>query len=369
MAQKIRNAHGCLRSFSLTANVVARLYGAFLLFFWELIMSRKSQAKHSIFVANSRTGGARITKTQSKLIGDRFVEWCFKNNYFFNSITDATQEMLAAYMQYLKMQGISVATQHNCLSSIRRAMKSLNCDPNVKGITAKELGLAPRSRVGTKMPIPDNLFEEVIKRACELSEPGFVIALKLQRLLGLRGLESMMVVSSLEKFALEANQVIKGGVSISDGTKGGRQRVTMIIQNKAPETLQTILEALLFMRRHNGFLIEGGKSGLKSAISKYHRLAKQVGLVGQYAPHSLRYAFCKDMLIELHDLGYNRKEATSLVANYLGHGDSRGRYVSMVYGKTVVHTLQIEKRKSRLDRAIMNIDQQIATHLTKQPKT
>jgi site-specific recombinase XerD len=323
-------------------------------------MSRKSQAKHSIFVANSKIGGARITKTQSKLIGDRFVEWCFKNNYFFNSITDATQEMLAAYMQYLKMQGISVATKHNRLSSIRRAMKSLNCDPNAKGITAKAVGLAPRSRVGTKMPIPDNIFEEVIRKACELNESGFVIALRLQRLLGLRGLESLMVVSSLEKFALDANQVVNGVVPITDGTKGGRSRITNIIRSKAAETLQTILDALLFMREHNGFLIEGGKLGLKSAVSKYHRLAKQVGLVGQHAPHSLRYAYCIDKLIELRDAGYNRKEATSFVANYLGHGDSRGRYVSMVYGKTVVHTLPVEKRKTRLNRAIENIEQVVS---------
>lgn len=323
-------------------------------------MSRKSQAKHSIFVANSKTGGARITKTQSKLIGDKFVDWCFKNNYLFNSITNATQEMLSAYMQYLQAQGISVATQHNRLSSIRRAMKSLNCDPNAKGITAKKLGLSPRSRIGTKMPIPNNIFEEVIKKASELDEPGFVIALRLQRLLGLRGLESLMVVATLEGFALDANHVVNGVVPIKDGTKGGRARMTNIIRSKASETLQTILDALLFMRVHNGFLVEGGKLGLKSAVSKYHRLAKQVGLVGQHAPHSLRYAYCIDKLTELRDAGYNRKEATSFVANYLGHGDSRGRYVSMVYGKTVVHTLPVEKRKSRLNRAIKNIEQVVS---------
>lgn len=75
-------------------------------------------------------------------------------------------------------------------------------------------------------------------------------------------------------------------------------------------------------------------------MQKYHRLAREVGLVGKYAPHSLRYAYCVDKIIELRDAGCNRKEATSLAANFLGHGDGRGRYVSMVYGKTVVHNQQ-----------------------------
>ena len=78
--------------------------------------------------------------------------------------------------------------------------------------------------------------------------------------------------------------------------------------------------------------------------------------MGKYAPHSLRYAFAVDKLIELRDLGFNRKEAGSFVAQWLGHGASRDRYVSMIYGKAVVHTIPAETRKSRLDRAVGNID-------------
>jgi hypothetical protein len=61
----------------------------------------------------------------------------------------------------------------------------------------------------------------------------------------------------------------------------------------------------------------------------------------------------------LRDAGCNRSEATILAANFLGHGDGRGRFISMVYGKTVVHTVPIEKRKSRLDKAVRNIDRMI----------
>jgi hypothetical protein len=113
---------------------------------------------------------------------------------------------------------------------------------------------------------------------------------------------------------------------------------------------------------NSGFLIICGKNGIESAMSKYHRLAKEVGLVGKFAPHSLRYAYVVDKIIELRDAGCNRKEATSLAANFLGHGESRGRYISQVYGKTVVHTLPVETRKSRLDRAKDKIEQMISAH-------
>jgi len=322
-------------------------------------MSRKVQAKHSIFVANSKKGGARITKTQSKLIGDRFVDWCFENGYLFNSIAEVTLAMLQDYFKYLQIEGVTTATQHNRLSSILRAMKGLKCDPNAKGITAKSVGIPPRNRSGTKMPLPDELFESIMVKAAELNEPGFVIALRLQRLIGYRGMESMMSVRTLEKYALEAVDILK--VPVIRGTKGGRPRFSVIIQARALETLDAIRASLLYMKEHGDFLIVCGSSGLESALWKYHRLARSVGLVGKYAPHSLRYAWIVEKLIELREAGYNRQEAMAFAANILGHGDSRGRYVSQVYGKTVAHTLPVEKRKSRLERAILNLDQLISS--------
>ena len=318
-------------------------------------MSRRSRANHSIVVANNDLGGARTTKVQRKKICKSFIEWCFANGYPFNSIADATLLMVQAYIKSLKEAGISVATMHNRVASIRRAMKALGNDPDVIGITANSVGLEPRDRRGTKEPIPDALLEIAIAKALELDEPGFAIALRLQRLLGHRGLESLMSIGDLEKYAIEARcQLVDTRISITKGTKGGRPRVTDVIHARAGETLQTIQEALVYMRTH-GFLVEGGKSGLKSARSKYHRLAADVGLVGKYSPHSLRYAFAVEKITELRDQGFNRKETLSLVAKFLGHGESRNRYVSQVYGQTVVHTVPIEKRKTRLERAIKNV--------------
>ena len=322
-------------------------------------MSRRSQAKHSANVATSKIGGARDTKKQRERICKQFINWCFQHGYLFNSMSEVTREMLQAYFKSLQDEGITVATQHNRLSAILKTMKTLRREKQLQNITAKTVGLEPRNRAGTKVPIPDDFFQTVLARAASLAEPepGFVIALKLQRLLGHRGLESLMSVKDLESYAVQAVEALEAQkVPIHLGTKGGRKRVTEIIKSKAMETLIVIREALGFMRSNGGYLIVCGKDGIKSAKSKYHRLAIDIGLVGKYAPHSLRYAYCVDKIIELRDAGCNRSEAMTLAANFLGHGDGRGRFISMVYGKTVVHTVPVEKRKSRLDRAMKNID-------------
>jgi integrase len=318
------------------------------------MMSRRTQAINSIHAASKKQGGARITKVPSKRTCIHFVNWCFKNNHLVNSISDVEVEAVQIYFQHLQEIRLSVATQHNRLSAIRRAIASLGRDPDVIGITAKNIGLESRNRSGTKEPISDEQLQIAVNKAIDMEEHGFAIVLKLQRLLGYRGLESLMSIAELEKFALEASVIARTEIAVKSGTKGGRPRYTQLIHARASETIGVIQEALIYMRK-NGFLVAGGKSGLKTARSKYHFLAAKVGLVGKYSPHSLRYAFAVEKITELRDQGYNRKEALSLVANFLGHGASRSRYISSVYGRTVVHTVPIEKRKSRLDRAINNL--------------
>lgn len=317
-------------------------------------MSRKSIAINSVHIANRKLGGARVTKMQSKRICFAYIHFCFQHHYPINTMLDSTLESVQLYINHLQAQGISVATQHNHLSSIRRAISALGKNPNDLGITAKAIGLESRNRSGTKEPITDDHLQTAINKAIQMGEHGFAIALKLQRLLGYRGLESLMSIAELEKFALEASVITQTNIAITSGTKGGRPRFSQLIHARAAETMRVIQEALIYMRDH-GFLVAGNKAGLKTARSKYHVLAAQVGLTGKHSPHSLRYAYAVEKITELRDQGYNRKEALSLVANFLGHGASRSRYISSVYCRSVVHTVPIEKRKSRLDRAIKNL--------------
>lgn len=321
-------------------------------------MSRKVQAKHSIVVANSKVGGAFVTKVQRKRICKSFVDWCFDRQYLINTMADTTVDMVREYISSLKNDGISTATLHNRLASIRVSMAALGADPDAMGITASSIGLSARCRSGKKEPIPDDLLDIAIAKAKDSGELGFVLCLRLQRLLGLRGLESVMSIPDLQEYALEASEVTHKDIRITKGTKGGRPRLTEVIQARAQETLFLIKEALQHMQS-NGFLVKGKKPGLKSARSHYHATAKKVGLIGKHTPHALRYSYAVEKLIELRDQGYNRKEAASFVAKYLGHGASRDRFVSMVYGKSIIHTLPVETRKSRIVRALSNIDKLI----------
>jgi hypothetical protein len=81
--------------------------------------------------------------------------------------------------------------------------------------------------------------------------------------------------------------------------------------------------------------------------ANYHRIAQQVGLVGVYSPHSLRYAFAIDKIKEMLAAGFSRNDALRATAALLGHGPSRARYVTQVYGRTIVHTLPKSKPNGR----------------------
>lgn len=326
-------------------------------------MSRLQNAFHTVVVANSKLGGAKTTKVQRKNICKGFIAWAFQNNHRLISIKDTTCELVAEFVKVQLAKGISVGTVHNRLASIRRAMRALGRDPDTQGITAKAVGLPSRDRAGTKEPTPDEVLARALQKALEIGEPGLAIMLELERLLGHRGQEAVMCIKDLERCAIEASELTDLKISISRGTKGGRYRDTQVIHARAHETLLLIRRALDYASTHGGFLIEGANAGLKAARLKYHRLARQVGLTGKHSPHSLRYAYAFDKILEMRDAGLNREEAMSLVAAYLGHGPSRRRYISKVYGKSVVHTVPIEKRKSRIKRAIANIDRVAAAML------
>lgn len=134
-------------------------------------MSRKTESIHSVVVATSKIGGARKTKEQRELICKNFISWCFKHGYLFNSISEVTLLMLQDYFKALQHQGIKVPTQHNRLSAIVKVIKMLRREPVLEDISAKTVGLKPRNRAGTKLPIPDDFFQTVSERATSLEEP------------------------------------------------------------------------------------------------------------------------------------------------------------------------------------------------------
>ncbi|KKW49169.1 hypothetical protein XB02_19675, partial [Pantoea ananatis] len=114
--------------------------------------------------------------------------------------------------------------------------------------------------------------------------------------------------------------------------KGGRPRDTTIINRT--ETIEAINRAITYSAENNGKLID--KPSIHLAIERYRNIVREAGLVGVFAPHSLRYAYTKDVLQFHKDRGFSQKEAEALTSMDLGHGDGRGHYVARVYSKNRV---------------------------------
>lgn len=113
------------------------------------------------------------------------------------------------------------------------------------------------------------------------------------------------------------------------GTKGGRPRDVYIINPQ--QTLQVVNNALTIMAQQNGKLID--KPSLKLAMNYWRNSTYRLGLTGQIAPHSLRYALTQKQQVDQYLIqGYSEQEALAKASMDLGHGDGRGRFIKQVYG-------------------------------------
>jgi Ser-tRNA(Ala) deacylase AlaX len=152
--------------------------------------------------------------------------------------------------------------------------------------------------------------------------------MELSRHLGLRTEEAIQSVKSLktwQKAILDEQEKVR----VVFGTKGGRPRDTTIIDRQALS--RVINNAIKVAEANNGRLID--KTGIHLAIDRYRNIVRNAGLVGKYAPHSLRYAYSRDATALHIKKGFSQKEAEALVSMDLGHGDGRGHYVARVYNK------------------------------------
>lgn len=313
-------------------------------------MSVRRLAYHSIATANNILGGAKATKSARTRHAREYIDFCLERGTPISDLRVATKESLLGFAEYLQKRN-SLATTQNKLASIRALMSARNVDLRQLGIESNSsLGVGQRSRKGTKEPISDEEFEKSLEASLKQGKTGMFHALRLERYLGLRGLEAVMSTNALKRFAEEARSMVDGTfreVDIFDGTKGGRPRRTTVIFQHAHFTLEVIAGALAFANENQGYLISSD-FGLKGARSLYHRTARKLGLVGKFAPHSLRYRYTVDKLTELHRLGVPAREAESLVAVWLGHGSGRGRWVRMVYGQSIAEkSPRVSRRKAQ----------------------
>jgi Integrase len=200
-----------------------------------------------------------------------------------------------------------------------------------------QLGAGGASRVGTKRPMTCEVFDAHLAIVTAL-DPGVAMVLELEAECGLRAEEAVRSVKSLPDWhrAL-ANPVADGFVTVIHGTKGGKTRRSPPLDRQRAAAL--VQRAIELSQRYGGKLVR--KPDLKGAMDRYHYVVRKAGMVGEAAPHSLRYAYAVEHLRRMRDAGISRREAAAGVSTWLGHGDGRGTWVEHVYGRQELAGLEV----------------------------
>ena len=275
-------------------------------------------------------GGSYKTVHDRMAMAGRLAQTLGQMNIQIRTVAHLKAKHVEQYIQVRQEQGISTRTLHNEMSMIRCILREadrarLSDSPQLENQT---LGLKGASRAGSKEAIPEEKLQQILALA-EQKNAGLACALQLSRLLGLRSQEAVQSAQSLQTWA---RALEKGAdkLPIVFGTKGGRPRMTTIINKEAVK--QVVNQALDIAKAQNGRLID--VPNLKQAMSYWRNQASALGLMGKHSPHSLRYAWAQDAIRHYQTQGFSHKEALALTSMDLGHGDGRGRYVERVYALT-----------------------------------
>ncbi|QHP79384.1 DNA-binding protein [Pectobacterium odoriferum] len=283
-------------------------------------------------VTLARDGGGSFKTLNDRMkIADRFAERLKRLNVQIRDAKNIKPRHIEMYIRSRQDEKISIRTLQNEMSAIRSILraagKTIMANPENEKLSNQALGISGASRDGSKVAIPDNVYQSILEKV-SAADKGAAAAMELSRLLGLRTEETIQSVKSLKTWQ-KALQNGDEKVRIVFGTKGGRPRDTTIIERE--KLINAVNNAIHITSENNGRLIN--RPALHLAIEQYRNIVREAGLVGKYAPHSLRYAYTQDAT-KLHlKNGFSKEEADALVSMDLGHGDGRGRYVARVYNK------------------------------------
>lgn len=145
------------------------------------------------------------------------------------------QQHIQQYANHLKdrvsNQELSVATAQNYLSAVNRVMEIARGDKTLHVSAVKDAGFEQRSNIRTEnKAIPEEKHQNTVTQVDE----RLGIQLELQRNLGLRFEESCKL--NADKAYNEA--ITRGSITVSEGTKGGRDRIIPTPSQKQLETLE-----------------------------------------------------------------------------------------------------------------------------------
>ncbi|MBK0123531.1 integrase domain-containing protein [Pantoea sp. S61] len=293
-------------------------------------MSRgnKQFSKQLVTLAR-KSGGSFKTVADRSRIAARLAEQMLKLNIQIRDVNHIKTHHIENYVRSRLTDDISKRTLQNEMAALRAILATAGrtklADPKHEKLSNDALNLSGASRAGSKTAITDERFHEALALVRSKDE-GVALAMEIARYLGLRTEEAVQSAKSLKTW----QQALARGderLRVVFGTKGGRPRDTTIVRRD--ELVRSLKAAVAYSAKHSGKLVD--RAGLRSAIDRYRNVAKDAGLTGKDAPHSLRYAYSREATEWHMKNGLSRKEAEAMVSMDLGHGDSRGAYVARIY--------------------------------------
>ena len=290
-------------------------------------MSKLSELRNSVTTLANSKGGSHATKEARMRTAADFAATMYQLGYQIRSSAQIRVKHLQAYSQSLIERGLSPRTIANRLSHIRAALSVAGKSAMIKESAAqnKSLGASGGSRIGTKTAMPNDKFAE-IKAALSQKGEAFAAIAELQRALGLRQQEALRG-ANVDTLTQWKNQLANGYAEISLGTKGGRNRETIV--HGYERALNAVNAALAIAERNGRYALPD--NNYKQALDTLNNAYRAAGMKGVYSSHSLRYAWAREQMSQYRDLGLTERQARSELSKDLGHGDGRGRYVAMVY--------------------------------------
>ncbi|SFJ91720.1 Phage integrase, N-terminal [Candidatus Pantoea symbiotica] len=293
-------------------------------------MSRgnKQFSKQLVTLAR-QSGGSFKTVADRSRIAARLAEQMLKLNIQIRDVNHIKTHHIENYVRSRLADDISKRTLQNEMAALRAILTTAGrtklADPKHEKLSNDTLNLSGASRAGSKTAITDERFHEALALVRSKDE-GVALAMEIARYLGLRTEEAVQSAKSLKTW----QQALARGderLRVVFGTKGGRPRDTTVVRRD--DLVRSLNAAVTYSAKHGGKLVD--RAGLRSAIDRYRNVAKDAGLTGKEAPHSLRYAYSREATEWHMKNGLSRKEAEAMVSMDLGHGDGRGNYVAKIY--------------------------------------
>lgn len=301
-------------------------------------------------IGRARLPGSAKTRYQHRAEACRFVHDLRAVGLGVQSWRNIGNKHVAAVIERWRARGLGNATMKEYLSGVRAVARAYgnNNIRSTNDFRGDDGGLLVGPRIGVdnrNRAVPEDVYAAAIEvlRAGTEDEQRFAIHLTLMREGGLRHEEAR----KLNPFRC---LLADGRVFVSDGTKGGRERV---ISNPSPAFLTAIEDARRFVSSHGNLMPDGMSE--RAWEKKAYACAHAVGISKEACGaslHGLRHAYTQERyaditgfrcssaggtLVEAQEAAGNGwrqldSDARLLIKAELGHGPDRDDVVARYLG-------------------------------------